>query len=111
MEVVEGGLWPAGNANLERLPELRRFAMRLIRVGDRDAAQDQVRATLTSAARGLLLVVAVFPLRERASRAAEKEGLEGLAQQLELSIYGEPELADLERGLAVLDRALLTTAA
>jgi len=101
--VVELDLWPDADAKLRRLPELRRLAMRLIEMGDRDAAHDQLRATLTSAARAVLLQQGEFALARselpgqlRLIRADE------LADGLEASIYGEPTLEELRRMLDVV---------
>jgi hypothetical protein len=76
------------------------LALRLIEIGDRDAAHDQLRATLTSAARAVLLQQGEFALARselpgqlRFIRANE------LADALEASIYGEPDLEELCRTL------------
>jgi hypothetical protein len=94
--VVERDLWPDGEAKRRRLPELRRLADRLIDVGDRDAAQDQVRAALTSAARGVLLRRGVFPLaRSELPAQLRLVGADGLAKSLQAAIYTEPTLETL----------------
>ena len=91
--MVDNGLWPDGSAKLARLPELCRLAERLITVGDRDATQDHVRATLTSAARGLLLIAGVFPLsRSELPAQLEQNRMNALASALTDTIYGEPSL-------------------
>ena len=104
IELIEADLWPDGQAKLARLPELRRLASRLISVGDRDAAQDHVRASLTSAARGLLLVEGVFPLaRSELVGQLQDSNAAALASALEATIYGEPTLEELERFVSLLE--------
>lgn len=94
--VVQQDLWPDGGSKLRRLPELRRLAVRLIEVGDRDAAQDQVRAVLTSAARGVLLQRGVFALaRSELPGQLRLVDADMLAEGLEASIYTEPTLEEL----------------
>ncbi len=98
-------LWPDAGAKLSGLPALRGLAWRLIGVGDRDAAQEQVRATLTSGARGLLLENGVFPLarRELPEQLRVIECAE-LAEALSATIYTDRSLAELDSDLACLSR-------
>jgi hypothetical protein len=97
-------LWPGTRAKWARLPELQRLAMRLIKMGDRDAAQDQVRAALTSAARVLLLEAGVFPLaRGELPHQLRAIGHAELADALNAMIHTEPSLPDLGRHLAALE--------
>ena len=94
--VVEQDLWPDGESKLRRLPELRRLAERLIGVGDRDAAQDQVRAALTSAARGVLLQQGVFALaRGELPAQLRLVAADSLADSLDAAIYTESPLEEL----------------
>jgi hypothetical protein len=94
--IVSHDLWPDGVEKLRRLTELRRLADRLIAVGDRDAAQDHVRATLTSAARGLLLQRGIFALaRSELPQQLRDAGNDALADALTACIYEEPSLAEL----------------
>ena len=94
--VVEQDLWPDAESKLRRLPELRRLGERLIAVGDRDAAQDQVRAALTSAARGVLLQQGVFALaRSELPAQLRLIGANSLADGLDAAIYTEPPLEAL----------------
>lgn len=100
-------LWPNPDAKLIRLPELRDLAFRLIRMGDRDAAQDQIRAALTSAARALLLDARVFPLaRSELPDQLVELGYERLGNALADTIHHEPSLVELERDLAEIEPAL-----
>lgn len=112
IQVVDRGLWPDGSAKLARLSELCRLAERLIEVGDRDAAQDHVRATLTSAARGLLLIAGVFPLsRSELPMQLQQSRLTALALALTETIYGDPSLDQLGRHVDLLTSGSLARAA
>ena len=94
--IVQRDLWPNGESKLQRLPELRCLAERLIGVRDRDAAQDQVRAALTSAARGVLLQRGVFALaRSELPAQLRLVNADILADSLEAAIYAEPTLETL----------------
>ncbi len=105
--IAAEALWPDPRPKLTRIPELRALASRLIEMGDRDAAQDQVRAALTSAARGLLLNVSVFPLaRSELPGQLEVVGHGELAHVLRTTIYTEPSLTELVQALVILDDAL-----
>lgn len=109
--VVDEVLWPDGLSKLRRLPEHIALTARLISIGDVDAAQDQTRATITSAARGLLLVRERFPLArgELASQLSEI-GLASLGEALERTIHAEPTLEELSRYLALVEaEALVAT--
>jgi hypothetical protein len=99
--VATEGLWPDAEAKLARLPELLRLADRLIRIGDRDAAQDQVRATLTAAARGLLLRQQVFPLsRSELPEQLRSVEMDDMGLWLEQSIHEMLSLSQLRQALA-----------
>lgn len=100
-------LWPHPHTKLVRLPELRDLALRLIRMGDRDAAQEQVRATLTSAARALLLDAGVFPLaRTELPDQLGAIGYERTGDSLAATIHHEPSLVQLKRHLSEIEPAL-----
>ncbi len=74
--------------------------------GDRDAAQDQVRAALTSGARGLLLLRRVIPLsRSELPDQLRDAGLAALATDLEVTIYATLALGELSSSLMTLKRA------
>lgn len=100
-------LWPDANVKLSRLPAMRELAAHLIQMGDRDAAQDQVRAVLTSAARALLLEKGVFPLaRAELPDQLRAVECERVAKALGATIYDDRSLAELGRDLACLGRHL-----
>lgn len=105
--VVGESIWPDGYRKLASLPDHRRELERLVSMGDRDAAQEQARATLTTAARGLLLQAGVFPLaRSELSSQLEHAGFERLAHILGAVIHGEPDLDDLARTSSLLDAVI-----
>jgi hypothetical protein len=102
--IVARHLWPSGERKLASLPAHRREIERLIEMGDRDSAQEQVRAALTAAARGLLLSCGVFPLSRRELPAQlRRAGYEPIARMLDTVIHGEPHIADLATAPAYLD--------
>lgn len=108
--IVERKLWPSAMRKLERVADHRREAERLLRMGDRDAAQQQIRAMLTTAARGLLLAAGVFPLaRSELPRQLERIGHAALAGQLDDVIRDAPDLRLLAGALKLLDKALTAT--
>jgi hypothetical protein len=109
--ITDKQLWPDARRKLDRLADLRREADRLVCMGDRDAAQDQLRATLTSAARALLLEANVFPLaRRELPGQLERIGHRPLARALDASIYQTLELTSLVAHLRVLDDTLAVSA-
>jgi len=110
--VVEQDLRPDAESKLRRLPELRRLGERLIAVGDRDAAQDQVRAALTSAARGVLLRQGVFALaRSELPAQLRLIGADSLADGLDAAIYTDPPLEALASMLETVVAVELVSAA
>ena len=89
-------IWPDHGPKLERLPDHIRLIDRLLTMGDREAAQAELRAALTSAARAVLLAGHVFPL----ARAELPEqlcaiGTNALAEGLRAVIETEPSLGEL----------------
>ena len=110
--IVEMHLWPDAQRKLDSLNVHRTEVERLIQMGDQSAAQEQLRAMLTTAARGLLLRAGVFPLaRKELPGQLERIGFGALAQALRALIHASPRLDELEVGLHVLDGALTTSAA
>jgi hypothetical protein len=110
--IVTEGLWPDPQVKFARLPAHVNLASRLIRMGDRDAAQAEVRAALTTAARGILLEARVFPLaRSELSDQLHCIGYERLGQALHATIHSERSLAELDSDLSALELAPVATAA
>lgn len=108
--ITEEDLWPNPQLKLDRIPDMRRLALRLIEIEDRDAAHEQVRATLTTTARALLLLARTFPLaRCELAGQLEEIGHTALAAALSRTIYGEPSLDELTTDLQLVRRALSTT--
>lgn len=102
--VVVHELWPDHRRTLARLPELVRIAARLVEMEDRDAAQDQVRAALTSYARAALLRDRIFPLA-RDELAAQLRREPKIASALRATIHEEPSLRELGASVEALRRA------
>ena len=91
------GIWPDPGPKLERLPAHMKIVRRLVGMGDRDAAQAELRAALTSAARAVLLAAEVFPLaRAELPEQLSTIGAERLAHALRAMIEAEPSLDALE---------------
>jgi hypothetical protein len=101
--------WPDTTRKRARLPSHRRHAERLIEIGDRDAAHEQVRAALTAAARAVLLDAGIFPLsRTELPGQLRATGFARLAAALRTSIDQVPslrELGDLVEALGDADPA------
>jgi hypothetical protein len=105
--IAEMGLWPDAQRKLESLGVHRSEVERLIQMGDQDAAHEQLRAMLTTAARGLLLQTRVFPLaRQELPTQLDRAGYGPLAGALRRVIHSRPQLDELEAGLQVLDATL-----
>lgn len=107
--IVDMDLWPNAQRKLDSLDAHRAEVERLIQMGDRDAAHEQLRAMLTTAARGLLLHARTFPLaRQELPAQLERAGYGPLARVLDRMIRVAPQLDELEGGLQVLDETLDT---
>lgn len=110
--IVETQLWPDAQRKLDSLDVHRGEVERLLRMGDRDAAQEQLRAMLTATARGLLLRADTFPLaRAELPMQLERAGLGPLGQALDSVIHATPQLEELEAGLQILDETLTSSRA
>jgi hypothetical protein len=110
--VLAKHLWPSGERKLESLTDHRRELERLILMGDRDAAHGQVRAALTTAGRGLLLVAGVFPLsRSELPGQLRHAGYGALSRRLDAAIHEEPDLADLAAAIPLLEEVQLSSRA
>ncbi|HEV7774130.1 MAG TPA: hypothetical protein VGO48_12675 [Conexibacter sp.] len=104
-------LWPDTARKHARLSSHRRQAQRLIDLGDRDAAQEQVRAALTSAARAVLLDVGVFPL-SRTELPAQLDAIGRMRLALALravidEVLSLPELAAQVEALDAVEQATI----
>jgi|HubBroStandDraft_2_1064218.scaffolds.fasta_scaffold05571_2 hypothetical protein len=105
--IVEADLWPSGQRKLASLVMHRAEVERLIQMGDRSAAHEQLRAMLTTAARGLLLQARVFPLaRKELPAQLERAGYVPLAGALRRTINRKPHLDEIKDGLQILDASL-----
>jgi hypothetical protein len=105
--IVEGDLWPSGQRKLDTLAIHRAEVERLLQMGDQSAAQEQLRAMLTTAARGLLLQARAFPLaRKELPAQLEQAGYVPLADALRLTIDCEQSLDEIKAGLQILDASL-----
>jgi hypothetical protein len=105
--IAEMDLWPDAQRKLDSLDRHRSEVERLIQMGDEGAAHEQLRAMLTTAARGLLLQARVFPLaRKELPAQLERAGYGQLAEALRRTIDAAPQLDELEAGLQVLDATL-----
>jgi hypothetical protein len=105
--IVEMDLWPNGQRKLDSLTMHRAEVERLIQMGDRSAAHEQLRAMLTTAARGRLLQARVFPLtRKELPAQLERAGYVPLARALGRTIHHKPRLDEIKAGLQVLDASL-----
>lgn len=101
--IVEGDLWPTGQRKLDSLAMHRAEVERLIQMGDQSAAQEHLRAVLTTAARGLLLQGRVFPLaRKELPAQLEQAGNVLLATELRSTIDRELSLDEIKAGLQIL---------
>jgi hypothetical protein len=102
--IATEGLWPDPTPKLERLAEHEKLIARLLAMGDRDAAQAELRAALTSGARAVLLAVEVFPLaRAELPEQLRAIGADQLGSALKATIESEPSLEDLRHLVDALD--------
>lgn len=100
------GIWPDPTDKLARLPGHVELVRRLVDLGDRDAAQAEARAMLTSLARAVLLSGHDFPLaRSELARQLRDAGASELGDHLEILIYREPSLDALAETVDVALRA------
>lgn len=96
-------LWPDAQRKFDRADALADIAERVLTIEDRDAGQEQVRAALTSLARGLLLADRIFPLaRAELSDQLHAIGYDELAEWLQRSIHDVLALGELAEALAAV---------
>jgi hypothetical protein len=102
--IVDMDLWPNGKRKLDSLAMHRAEAERLIQMGDQSAAHEQLRAMLTTAARGLLLQARIFPLaREELPAQLERVGYVPLARALRHAIDRKLRMDEIKAGLHCLN--------
>jgi hypothetical protein len=108
--ILDAKLWPSPRSKLTSLAGHRRELERLLRMGDEDAANDQLRAMLTTGARGLLLMAGIFPLaRDELPAQLESAGHARLANQLQSTIQGRLRLCDVSEAVTILDSSVATS--
>ena len=105
--IVEKGLWRNGQRKLDSLPMHRDEIERLIQMEDSSAAHEQLRAMLTTAARGLLLQAQVFPLaRKELPTQLERAGYAPLARELRRTIERTPRMDEIRAALQILETSI-----
>jgi hypothetical protein len=108
--ILHQELWPDPNRKLERADAIASLAERVLAIEDRDAAQEHVRAGLTSLARGALLTAAVFPLsRDELAEQLSEIGQSDVGELLHRSIHETLSLSELGEALKSLREALVAT--
>lgn len=86
--ILREDLWPDPDRKFERAEALASLAERVAFIEDQCAAQEQVRAGLTSLARGLLLAERVFPLaRDELAAQLREAGYRRMGDSLHRSIH------------------------
>lgn len=104
--ILREGLWPDPGRKFERVDALIMLVERVLSIEDRDAAQEHVRAGLTSLARGVLLAGGVFPLaRDELPTQLSEIGQTETGEWLRRSIHGTLSLPDLRAALKVMRKA------
>jgi hypothetical protein len=94
--VLRTGAWPDAERKRGHAKTLLNLATRILDSGDRDAADENVRACLTALAHWVLLANRVFPLsRDELSDQILELGSFDLAAALHRSIHSEPGLDEL----------------
>lgn len=94
--IANEDLWPDPRPKLDRAQALGHLAERVLEIEDRDAAQEHVRAALTSMARGVLLAGRTFPLaRDELADQLRVAQREELAEWLQRSIHERLSLDEL----------------
>jgi hypothetical protein len=99
-------LWPDPTDKLRRAPPLAELAEKVMRIGDREAGQEHLRAALTARARGVLLARHVFPLsRAELPGQLASIGETALARALDRAIHRELPLEELKEHLRLIGRS------
>lgn len=93
-------VWPDPERKRRHARTLLKLATRILESGDRDAAEEAVRASLTALAHWILLSNQAFPLsRDELSGQILELGSFDLAAALHRTIHSEPALDELAAGL------------
>lgn len=105
--ILREGLWPDPQRKFERADALASLAERVLTIEDRDAAQEHVRAGLTSLARGFLLAAGVFPLaRDELATQLSEIGRAETGEWLRCSIHETLDLEELQVALRSMRQAV-----
>lgn len=103
--ICREGLWPDPQRKFERAEALASLAERVLSIEDRDAAQEHVRAALTSLARGSLLTEGVFPLaRDELAMQLTELGQGETARWLRRCIHENLDLNELRTAVESVRR-------
>jgi predicted nucleotidyltransferase len=101
------GLWPDPRRKFERADALASLAEQVLMIEDRDAAQEHLRAGLTSYSRGVLLANGVFPLaRNELAMQLGESGHEKVGEWLYRSIHVTLRVDELRVALRCLRQEL-----
>jgi len=105
--ILREELWPEPQRKFERADALASLAERVLSIEDRDAAQEHLRAGLTSLARGFLLAEGVFPLaREELAEQLGEIGRAENGEWLHRSIHETLDLDELRVALRSMREAV-----
>lgn len=108
--LIRTGAWPDAERKRHHAKTLLDLATRIVDSGDRDAAEEASRASLTALAHWILLANRVFPLsRDELSDQILELGSFDLAAALYRSIHSEPDLDELSTMLRLAKHALELT--
>lgn len=106
--ILREELWPDPHRKFERADVLASLAGRVLTIEDREAAQEHVRAALTSFARGALLASGVFPgARDELAMQLTEVSRRETADWMHRSIHETLSLAELGEALRSLRQAVV----
>jgi hypothetical protein len=106
--ILREELWPDPHRKFERADALASLADRVLTIEDREAAQEHVRAALTSFARGALLANGVFPrARDELATQLTEVSQRETADWMRRSIHETLSLAELGEALNSLRQAVV----
>lgn len=108
--LLRTGAWPDAERKRGHVTTLLDLARRILESGDRDAAEESVRAALTALAHWILLSNRVFPLsRDELSDQILELGSFDLAAALNRSIHSEPGLDEMDAMLRLVRHTIELT--